>query len=221
MVFPTTRWSLIRAVGEPEQARAAWSELATLYRPAIVSFCAARFGHQQAEDLTQQFFAESMASSWWSRADADLGSFRTYLRVLLIRFGARHGTERLTNTAGVESIEPDVPVNEFDARNGPERAYESAFAQVLIQAAREALFSEYADQPEQLALIPILLEGSDHGDLKDMAEHMGVPQNTLTQRLRRLRLRFRDFLRAQIADLVSDPANTEAELTDFLATLRR
>ena len=141
--------------------------------------------------------------------------------MLLSRFGARHGSEPSTNTASAESLEPEVPAHELDARNGPERAFESAFAQVLVEAARRALVSDYANQPEQLALIPILLEGSDHGDLKDMAEQIGVPQNTLTQRLRRLRLRFRDCLRDQIADLVSDPANTESELMDFLATLRR
>lgn len=91
--FPTTRWSLIAGSGDAPDARAAWSELAQAYRPPILAYFRARFGAPAAEDLTQAFFAASIAGAWWSRADSTRGGFRTYLRLLLQRFGARHLAE--------------------------------------------------------------------------------------------------------------------------------
>ena len=90
MNFPTTQWSLIVASGDSEAARMAWTELATNYRSAIHVYFRCRFGSDAADDLTNAFFAESIAGGWWARADLDRGSFRTYLRMLLRRFGALH-----------------------------------------------------------------------------------------------------------------------------------
>lgn len=221
MAFPTTRWSLLRAVDDPAQARAAWSELATIYRPAIVAFCAGRFGREQAEDLTQQFFAESIAASWWSRADAELGSFRTYLRVLLVRFGERHGPRFAVSAAGDDAFEPAIPDSERDPRNLPEHAYEAAFAAVVIARARAALDDRGGDDPVQRALLSQLLDGSDHGDLKRLAERLGMAENTLAQRLRRLRQAFRDRIRQELADLVADPDRVDDELAALAGVLRQ
>lgn len=221
MAFPTTRWSLLHAAGDPDRARAAWSELAEAYRPAIVSFCAARFGREQGEDLAQQFFAESIAQSWWARADAERGSFRTYLRVLLVRFGERHGA-RFSMTAADDDVF-DRAAERIDASPAPapEQAYDAAFASLVVSRARAALLTQVADDAVQRALVPVLLEGGDHGGLKELADRFGMPQNTVSQRLRRLRQRFRDLLRAEIGDLVASPEQVDQELTVFLALLRQ
>jgi RNA polymerase sigma-70 factor (ECF subfamily) len=102
--FPTTRWSLIAGSGDAPGARATWSELAQAYRLPILAYFRARFGPAAAEDLTQSFFAESIAGAWWSRADPARGGFRTYLRVMLQRFGARHA-DASSPKAADEAIE--------------------------------------------------------------------------------------------------------------------
>jgi len=62
------------------------------------------------------------------------------------------------------------------------------------------------------ALLPFVLERGDQGDLKQLAVELGVAQNTLLQRLRRLRLRLRELLRDEFAQLVADPASIDTEL---------
>src|SRR5450432_1939010 len=86
-VFPTTRWSLIRASGrQPGEVAAAWSDLVRDYRPAILGFFRRSALARDAGDLTQEFLLRSMRDGWWSRADPEVGSFRRFLLMLLKRF---------------------------------------------------------------------------------------------------------------------------------------
>lgn len=208
MNFPTTRWSLILASGDNASARTAWAQLAAEYRTAIDAYFRCRFGVESAQDLTNSFFAESIAGGWWARADLDRGSFRTYLRMLLRRFGARH----LQVAASMQASDLDIDrVAGDDA--GPEAAYDRDFAHTLVERALVRLRLEQDKAPDCEALLPFLLDRGDQGDLKRLAVGLGLAQNTLLQRLRRMRLRFRELLRDEFAQLVSDPSLVDAELS--------
>ena len=216
MNFPTTRWSLIVASGDSEDARMAWAELAANYRSAIQVYFRCRFGADAADDLTSAFFAESIAGGWWARADLDRGSFRTYLRMLLRRFGARH----IERNATLQVADRDIDrVADDDA--DPEAAYERDFAHTLVERALARLRIEHANASDCEALLPFLLDRGDQGDLKQLAVELGVAQNTLLQRLRRLRLRLRELLRDEFAQLVADPASIDAELLTIRKALTR
>lgn len=221
MHFPSTRWSLLIAVADPDQSRKAWEELARAYRPAIVAYFRARFRPELAEDLTQQFLTESIASSWWSRADAATGSFRTFLRVLLQRFGARHHERYRVEHDPDWQSDDTVAAESGVLTDGPEQQFEASFAQVLVRRAEAALAASLADDATQLALMPLLFADSEHGDIKQASERLGLNPNTLTQRLKRLRARFKSQLRAEIGALLSDQANIDLELAGLLNTLRR
>ena len=216
MNFPTTRWSLIVASGASDDARAAWAELAANYRSAIHVYFRCRFGADAADDLTSAFFTESIAGGWWARADLDRGSFRTYLRMLLRRFGARHA-ERI---APMQTSESDVE-RVADDDGDPEAAYERDFAHTLVERALARLRIEHADAVDVRALLPFLLDRGDQGDLKQLAVELGLAQNTLLQRLRRMRLRLRELLRDEFAQLVADPASIDAELLTIREALTR
>lgn len=220
MAFPSTRWSLLVAAAQPEHTRAAWQELARLYQPAILSFCRARFGADRAEDLTQQFLTESIEAAWWQRADPEIGSFRNYLRVLLQRFGERHGERFKMEAADPDANESETPAVLSQASKTPEQVFEAAFADVLFARAKTALLADLNDDGQR-ALLPWLFAEQDHGDLNRLAATLAIPANTLTQRLRRLRLRFREGLRAQLADLVSEGTNLDEELVSLIEALRR
>ena len=216
MTFPTTRWSLIVASGDSDDARMAWAELAANYRSAIHVYFRCRFGADAAEDLTSAFFTESIAGGWWARADLDRGSFRTYLRMLLRRFGARHA-ERVTP---MQTADRDVErVADDDA--DPEAAYERDFAHTLVERALARLRTEHASEPDAQALMPYLLDRGNQGDLKRLAIELGLAQNTLLQRLRRMRLRLRELLRDEFAQLVADPSSIDAELSIVQQVLTR
>ena len=69
--------------------------------------------------------------------------------------------------------------------------------------------------------LPFLLDRGDVGDLKQLASSMGLQHNTLLQRLRRLRFRFRNLLRDEFAQLVADPSDIDEELKILQRSLTR
>jgi RNA polymerase sigma-70 factor (ECF subfamily) len=206
MGFPTTRWSLIAASGDATAARVAWNELAERYRAPIHAWFRCRYGVDRADDLTGSFFVESIAGEWWARADIERGNFRTYLRTLLSRFGARH-----CKTFAPQDVSPEALERLADAGENPEEAYDREFAHALVEHALVRLRSETANEAERV-LLPFLLERGDAGNLKRLASSFGLLHNTLLQRLRRMRLRFRELLREEFAQLVVDPESIDAEL---------
>ncbi|MBS0456631.1 MAG: hypothetical protein JSS44_04790 [Proteobacteria bacterium] len=204
MGFPETQWSLILASGDAAVARAAWGELATRYRAPIHAWFRCRFGADRADDLTAAFLTASIADGWWARADADRGSFRTYLRVLLTRFGARHAQD-LCSQGDADALEAIG-----DPDGGPEAAYERAFAQAVVGRALAALRVEAGDGDDGLWFL--LLERGDPGAVGQLASRLGVSPNVVSQRLRRMKLRLRELLRAEFAALVAAPTAIDAEL---------
>jgi DNA-directed RNA polymerase specialized sigma24 family protein len=207
MNFPTTRWSLILASGEAEAARTAWTELAVNYRSSILAYFRCRFGTEQAEDLTHSFFAASISGGWWARADLDRGSFRTYLRMLLRRFGERHAELSATMPAS----DPEAS-RSIDEGADPEAAYDRDFARALVDRALAQLRIEYAGASECQSLLPFVLDRGDQGQIKRLAEGLGVAPTKLRQKLHRMRLRLRELLRDEFSQLVAHPALIDAEL---------
>lgn len=201
--FPTTRWSLIAGSGDAPASRAAWTELAQAYRPPIMAYFRARFGPSVAEDLTQAFFAESIEGAWWSRADPAQGGFRTYLRTLLHRFGARH-VARMGITVGVEAPEAvdDAPT--------PDMAYERHFARTLVARALASVESGLAAVDR--SLWPFVLERGEPGAIGDLAAGLSMTPDALRQRLHRLRMRVAQCMRAEVLSLTAEPDRVEEEL---------
>jgi len=208
--FPTTRWSLIAGSGDAPAARAAWSELAQAYRPPVLAYFRARFGLSAAEDLTQAFFAASIAGAWWSRADPGLGGFRTYLRSMLQRFGARH-VAGFAAAAGEE-------VELADTSPGPAAAYDRDFARTLVARAMAVVEAGLDDADR--ALWPHVLERGEHGELQAMSVTLAMTPEAVRQRLHRLRRRLAASMREEVAALTADPERVDEELRAIRAALR-
>ena len=207
--FPSTRWSLIRRSGRSSDGRLAFGELARLYRPAIVAFFRARLGADAAEDAAQSFLAASYEQVWWPRADADLGTFRSFL-LMLLRRHAGH----VRDAAALPHADARDAAEVVDDAPGAERQFDSRFALVLTanavavqreryrQRDREALFEQ---------LMPLLSSPPAHGELKTIAATLQMPANALTVELQRLRKRLREEMRAQLEGLCVDAAAFELE----------
>ena len=205
--FPSTQWSLIRqSGGTPSTRHRAFGELATAYRDAILAFFRARLDASAAQDATQSFLAQSYEHAWWSRADADAGSFRGFLLLLL----RRHLGHLRTRTDGqtecdVELVDPSPAADQhFDAR----------FALALTARAVDVLRADYRKR-DRTALFEQLLAalGSppEHGKLQRIAAAMGRPANTLTVELTRLRKRLREQVRMELRELCADQATLDSE----------
>jgi len=207
--FPSTQWSLIRGTGSSPEGRRAFGELVRLYRPAIVAFFRARLGTDAAEDATQSFLASSYEGTWWSRADADLGSFRSFLLMLL-----RRHLGHVRDAAPPAPVDAETLADAVDDTPGAERRFDSRFALLLTAHAIEAQRARYRERERGALfeqLLPLLSAPPEHGELKAVAAVLQMPPNTLTVELRRLRERLREEMRAELETLCADEATFAAE----------
>jgi DNA-directed RNA polymerase specialized sigma24 family protein len=217
-VFPTTRWSLIRASDkQPGDVAAAWSDLVRDYRPAILGFFRRSALTRDAEDLAQEFLLRSMRDGWWSRADPESGSFRRFLLMLLKRFLSMH------SDAGYRRFEVvGVSIEEGDHGRTPERQFDLEFALCLTCTALTHLRNDYESSGRGeifAALQPWLSEAPEHGELTALGARLGVAANTLAVQLKRLRARFQKGVRSALADLSVDAEHAAADLAALRVVL--
>ena len=210
-VFPTTRWSLIQASNQnPGEAAEAWGELVRHYRPAILGFFRRSVLARDAEDLTQEFLLRSMRDGWWSRADPEIGSFRRFLLILLKRFLAQE------RDAGHRRLEVSGEMAaERHHEQTPEHQFDLDFALCLTGVALDNLRDDYqASGRGELfsALMPLLSESPEHGELAALSAALKVTPNTLAVQLKRLRMRLQKAVRGALSELSLDAAHAAADL---------
>jgi hypothetical protein len=210
-VFPTTRWSLIQASDPvPGDSAGAWGELVRAYRPAIVGFFRRSALARDADDLAQEFLLRSMRDGWWTRADREIGSFRRFLLVLLKRFLSQEldAGHRRFETTGHETLEREHG-------NTPDRQFDLDFALCLTSLALDELGEEYRSTGRGevfAALVPLLLDSPEHGELALLGERLGIAPNTLAVQLKRLRTRLQKAVRSAHAELSIDAAHAAADM---------
>lgn len=212
--FPDTQWSLIRRSGNASSGRAAFDDLARAYRMAILAFFRSRMDANASEDATQSFLALSYEHDWWARADAELGSFRGFL-LLLLRRHLGHLRESVAREPRHLQIEdPAAASGDVDRSPTAEDQFDARFVLVLTARAIDSQREQYRARGKEILferLIPLLSAPPEHGQLKALAEAMDVPANTLTVELRRLRERLRETLREHVMELCIDETAFEAE----------
>ncbi|HET9483570.1 MAG TPA: sigma factor [Xanthomonadales bacterium] len=234
-LFRTTSWSLVlNASGEGEAARSALEQLCHAYRPAVLAYVRLRgYGPNDAEDLTQGFFARMVEKEFHAAADPQRGRFRAFLLTLLKRhlINADITAARAKRGGGATHVswEPDGAAAQVDpaADGDPERAFELAWAVTVVDRALARLRRE-AEAAGKLALFErlqdFLVELPDDADYARVAGEMGMRRNTLAVAVHRMRQRLRALICAELADTVEDPGQVDAELdslrTAFGAVLR-
>ncbi|MDQ6655946.1 MAG: sigma-70 family RNA polymerase sigma factor [Verrucomicrobiota bacterium] len=223
--FPDTHWSMV--VGRessPGSAEGALAELCGDYWPPLYAFVRRRgYSAHDAQDLTQAFFAYLIESKAHTRADRDQGKFRTFLLVVLKRFlsGAHAHEQRLKRGGGQRFVflDPDLAaVEALCASESPlseERLFEWHWAEALVGRAMKGLRAEYAVGAKTrifAELQPFLTGGARLPSQEEVAARLNVPIETLRSHLSRLRARYRELLRAEIARTVARDAEVDEEL---------
>lgn len=215
--FPDTQWTLIRRSGETPSARhAAFSELARDYRPAILAFFRSRLSLADADDAAQSFLAASFEHRWWARADAEIGSFRGFLLTMLHRH-LSHLRAARRPTEGMHAIDA-LPDPTADA----ERQFDARFALLLTRQSLDILRMRYRARDRAALfdqLVHLLAQPPDHGQLQHCAEALGLPANTLTVELKRLRARLQTVMREQLRQLCANESTLEVEWAALQAVL--
>jgi RNA polymerase sigma factor (sigma-70 family) len=226
--FQSTHWTLVsraRQSDRTETARKALSNFCEAYWPPLYSFVRRR-GHAspEAQDLVQGFFVHLLEQNTLSRADQDKGRLRTFLLGSLQNFLCNEydRTHRLKRGGGhrIVSIDEHLPEAEASmrdtARFSDSRAYDLIWASNVVKRAWEHLQNafEAEGKAESLEVLKPFIDGSGRTppDQEQVAQKLGVPIATLRTWLWRLRQRYREALRNEVASTVSDPADVDQEL---------
>ena len=230
--FATTHWSLIsRATTRSPEGRAALESLCQAYWFPVYAFarkqgCSA----SDAEDVTQDFFAEIVQSEFLQRADPERGRFRSYLLTAVQRRIANaharaHAQKRGGGTQLVSIHEPlaeKLFLEIDDPGLDPSETYERGWALTVLQRARQRLRETQAAQgrlPEFELLEPYLSAPPAEGEYAALASSLNMARNGVAVAVHRLGKSYRKLVRDEIADTVEDPAEVGDELNHLLKVL--
>jgi RNA polymerase sigma-70 factor (ECF subfamily) len=231
-VFRTTRWTQVsRAKADSPEGRQALAELCSAYYEPVAAFlrCELRDA-EAARDLAHDFFAHVLAGGTFTHAEPERGRFRSYLLGAVKHFLShqREAARRLKRGGGVQSVSfNDTTAGE--ARSvpdaavlSPDAAFDRQWALTVVARALEALRVECAaegraDFFEQAK--PWLTGDAVHGDQAALAANCGMNANSLKVAVHRLKRRFRQLLKAEVAGTLDDPALVEAEMRALFAAL--
>jgi len=218
--FETTRWSLVlRARGEPADARAALEILCRTYRAPVLAFVRSRgYAADTAEDLTQAFFARFLERAWHSSADPERGRFRSFLLTALKRFLIDADSEANALKRGgafrFESLDEEVS-DGVASPETPDDAFKREWARAMLNAAFGHLREE-AEVAGKLELFErlseFLVEPPDESDYARAAADLNLRRNTLAVAVHRLRHRLRDLVREELFQTTANREDTEQEL---------
>lgn len=228
--FLTTRWSLVAAAG-PGHAREALEELCRTYWYPLYAYVRSR-GHtpDEAQDLTQAFFAMLLESGGIDSADREKGRFRSYLLGAMKHFltsSWRHD-QALKRGGAVRILELDAldPEARFAAGSspepGPEKRFDLEWARTVTGQALHALQieMEQAGKGVQFQALKGSLTGETSLDRPALAARLGMSEGGLKVAVHRLRQRYRRLIRDAVAETVGDEADLEEEMRYLVAVLR-
>jgi RNA polymerase sigma-70 factor (ECF subfamily) len=230
-----TRWTLVlRARGESPAAQSALSELCEAYYAPVLTFIR-QSGCQQevARDLTQGFFAMLLAGGGLDTVQQGRGRFRSFLLGAVKNFLAnQYDRTRAAKRGGgqvVVSIEAGAGAGTTTelqipdpAGPAPDTVFDRQWAQTLVERGLNALAGEFAEagKGEQFdTLKPWLLGEVESLSQAEAARRLGLTEGATKVAIHRLRKRFRELVKAEIAQTVADAAQVQDELRYLLEVL--
>lgn len=231
--FVTTHWSVVLTAGRSDttRARAALEQLCRHYWQPLYAYVR-RVGHppEEAQDLTQEFFARLLERNTVARADPARGRFRSFLLASLKNFLAHEWAKaRAQKRGGRVQV---IPL-EFDTAetrcapepantDSPDKIFDRQWALSLLDVVLARLRADYADCGKDdlfLGLKETLTGGRSEIPYRELGGRLGMSEGAVKVAAHRLRQRYRELLRGEIANTVAGPEEAEEELRHLFAAL--
>jgi RNA polymerase sigma-70 factor (ECF subfamily) len=231
--FATTHWSVILAAGQQDQekANAALAELYETYWYPLYVFVRRQVkGAHEAQDVTQAFFARLLEQRTFEAADCSRGRFRAFLLTACKRFlinewhkeqAAKRGGGRRPLSLDFESGESKYSLVAVDQTTA-EQLYDRQWAITLLERVMEQLRAEFIAKnrlPHFETLKHFLAGSSQAVGVADAARSLGISETNAKVAAHRMRQRYRELLRAEIAQTVRRPDEVDEEIRDLFAVL--
>ena len=227
-LFPPTAWSRIQAgsgQSDAAEVREALDEICKRYwGPARKFLRSLGCGAEDAEDLTQEFFSKWAQPEKLEGLDPEKGRLRSYLKQGLRRHFINHWRSRQTEKRG--GGESEASLDEIGDVGGDEAgadlAYDIAWAEAVLSAVVGRLGAAYTGRGRG-DLFELLADGLPGGNgLKPYAEIAvlaGMKEAQIKIEVHRLRRRFADELRAEVAGTLASPEELDDELRHLVRVM--
>jgi RNA polymerase sigma-70 factor (ECF subfamily) len=229
----TTHWSIVRAAGESAAfvKREALEKLCAAYWQPLYAYVRRKgYDEHDAADLTQGFFAHLLAWDDFSTLHPSRGRFRAFLLAALNHFLANQWRKSQTQKrgAGQVPLSLDIAMAErhyvtmTSTDPTPEKLFDQQWAETLLQRAAKQLWEEFAREGRESLfreLNVFLSTPAAAGDYSAAAERLQMTTSAVAKAVERLRRRYRELARREIAQTVSTPADLEEEMRYLLDVL--
>jgi RNA polymerase sigma factor (sigma-70 family) len=232
--FNTTHWGLVLQAGaEPsDEAYAALEKLCQAYWRPLFTYVR-RQGHsfEDAQDLTQDFFARLLEKNYLRLADRNRGSFRTFLIESLKRFLINERDRSNSGKRG-DGLKPlllsdglveEQSIDESMTEQPSDALFDRGWAAILIDRAMAALRAEI-DHPRKRELferLKVYVWGAKNTlSYALMAEQLGMTEDAVKVAVHRFRQRYGELLRAEVAQTVTTAVEAEQELRYLISVVR-
>lgn len=232
--FRTTHWSVVLLARRNDTVRAepALAELCRVYWYPLYAYVR-RLGRsaEDAQDLTQEFFARLIEKHWLDKVERERGKFRSFLLAAFKHFlasewhrerTAKRGSGQTLISFDAVAAEDRYELEPLDTAT-PEAIYDRRWAlTVLDQAlARLEMEQQTAGHAERFAALKDCLLGEpEAANLAALGVPLGITEAATRSIVRRLRERYRALLREEIAETVDGAEKVDEELRSLLAALR-
>ena len=223
--FHPTHWTLVlRSHGEGDEAQTALTELCEIYYEPIVSFLRRDGRNEQvAREVAHEFFHDLLEKGL-GQPDRTRGRFRSYLlgalKHSLIRkrdaanaqkrgAGAEHLSITKADSTGGLSSHHEIDSLQFDRD----------WAHALIARALQDLEVENASKPGLFQVLRPWLDGNATTTQQVAARELGISETAVKVAIHRMRVRFRELIRKEVAETVSQPSEVAEELRHLMAVV--
>ena len=232
--FSTTHWSVVLEAGRgdsPEAAQALERLCAAYWYPLYAYIRRQGHGPDDAQDLVQEFFARFLEKGYLRYADRNRGRFRSFLltslKNFLINDWLKENREKRGGRRQILSLDEVMAesrlAGEPATEQPPDALYDRRWAAVLLERAMARLREEFekSGKRELFDRLKGFVWGEKSGlSFAVMAEELGMTEGAVKVAVHRLRQRYGEVLRREIAQTVATPAEVDEELRYLVSIIR-
>ncbi len=231
--FMTTHWSVVlaaKSAASPKRTEALSTLCETYWFPLYAFLRRNGHGTAHAEDLAQAFFAQLLDKDYLRQVEPEKGKFRTFLLTALKHFvskqrkydrALKRGGGRTILSLDVEDAENRYSLEPVD-RLTPEMLFERSWAMTVLRRAMDRLQGEAATVRKKRLyeeLSGYLTAQRACVPYADIAEELGMTEGAVKVAIHRMRSRYREILRDEIAQTVADEQQIDDEIRDLFSAL--
>lgn len=230
-LFLTTRWSLVLRAreGPATEAHRALDDLCSAYWYPVYAFirrsCASA---EDAQDLTQGYFANLLERGYLDRADRGKGKLRAFLladvKLYLSNERDRQHASKRGGGRVIESYDQALAEQRYEFEpldhNSPDQLFDRAWASTLLNSVQEALRQEYTQKGQQRvfeSLQQFIAWNAGEQSYEDVSVELGKTVGDIKVSVHRMRKRYRALLEQKVADTVSSPDEMDQEIKALAA----